>query len=59
MEYEAAIEGNDGSFLLLTTSAINAFGHASKWVNEGLRVMMVRDKDSAGVIIYTVTACAA
>lgn len=59
MEYEAAIEGNDGSFLLLTTSAVNAFGHASKWVNQGLRVMMVRDKDGAGVIIYTVTACKA
>lgn len=59
MQYEAAIEGNDGSFILLTTSAVNAFGHASKWVNQGLRVTMVRDKDGFGWIVFTVTACAA
>ena len=59
MEYEAAIEGSDGSFLLLTTSAVNAFGHASMWVNQGFRVTMVRDKDGFGGIVFTVTACAA
>lgn len=58
MEYEAATQKPDGSFVLLTTYAVNAFGWAEKWVSEGMKVVMVRDRDNAGVIIYTVTACA-
>lgn len=57
MEYEAATENPDGSFILLTTSAVNAFGYANEWVNAGMRVTMVRDKDSFGGIVFTVTAC--
>lgn len=57
MEYEAATENPDGSFILLTTSAVNAFGYANEWVNAGMRVVMVRDTDSFGQVVFTVTAC--
>lgn len=48
----------NGSFSLLTYLGMSAFPQAYEWDKQGFRVVMVRDRDSSGRIIYTVTACA-